>query len=158
LAVRTAKLALLARRSGTIAGSAMRELYRDEYVTVTLDPGRGLVRYIRSEHPYPSLDSVRDVHAEIARVLRALGERELKLLIDSRAAPPRNDPAFEAEIVRAFAGFASVFMARAALIKSAVGKLQVRRLSRAVWTDDSAPVVFNDEGEALSYLDASASP
>lgn len=84
--------------------------------------------------------------------MRTLAERELKLLIDSRAAPPRNDPEFELEIVRAFAGFSRVFVARAALIKSAAGKLQVRRLSREVWADDTAPVVFTHEDEALSYL------
>lgn len=131
----------------------MRELYADEYVTVTLDPGRGLVRYLRSERPYPSLDVVRSIHVEVAQVLHStISGRKLKLLIDSRAAPPRNDPEFEAEIVRSFAGFSRLFVARAALIKSAVGKLQVKRLSRAVWTDDDTPVVFDKEDEALSFL------
>ncbi|HEX6241784.1 MAG TPA: hypothetical protein VFZ61_12840, partial [Polyangiales bacterium] len=134
----------------------MPELYADSYVTVTLDPELGLVRYLRSERPYPSLESVRSVHTEIARVLKTVPGRSLKLLIDSRAAPPRNDPEFEAEIVRAFAGFSDLFVARAALIKSAVGKLQVKRLSRAVWTDSNEPVVFTSQDEALAYLGVSA--
>jgi hypothetical protein len=128
------------------------ELFADEHLTVTLDAASGLVRYVRSAQPYASLEAVRAIHSAMTQALRAHAGRPLKLLIDSRAAPPRNDPAFEAEIVRSFQAFGPLFAARAMLIRSAVGKLQVQRLTREVWSDALTTGVFASEAEALAYL------
>jgi hypothetical protein len=129
------------------------ELFADEHLRVTLDSASGLVRYVRSERPYASLETVRSIHATMTQALRAHAARPLKLLIDSRAAPARNDPDFEAEIVRAFQTFGPLFIARAMLVKSAVGKLQVQRLTREVWSSSLTPAVFSSEADALAYLE-----
>lgn len=127
-----------------------RVLYSDEYVTVTLDSRIGLVRYSRSPTPYPSLDVMREHSEKTSAAFRSVSTGNLGLLVDIRAAPPRNDDAFEAEVTRALSGLVSRFRAHAFLVKSAVGKLQARRLATS--RGDTPDSVFSDEAEALSHL------
>src|SRR4051812_36840230 len=108
-----------------------RVLFADVHVTVTFDVHGGLVCYRRTQAPYASLDVVRDLHEQLQVVLHTLSQGPLKLLLDTRDAPPRNDPGFETEISKAMQAFIVRFAVRAVLVKSAVGKLQVQRLWRA---------------------------
>ncbi len=123
-----------------------RTLYGDPHVTITLDDDARLVRYTRTAQPYASLDELRNVNANLREVLATLPRAKLALLIDVRDAPPRNDPAFEREIIDALTTLAERFRARATLVKSAVGRLQAQRIGR----DGSS--VFFDEAEALAHL------
>jgi hypothetical protein len=129
-----------------------RTLFADAHVTVTLDPATGLVRYQRTRQPYPSLEVVRDVHTRLAAVLQSLTHGNLKLLIDTREAPARNDDGFEAEIRKALQSFVPRFTSRAVLVKSAVGKLQVQRMERSSSASAGAAAVFASETEALAHL------
>jgi hypothetical protein len=74
----------------------------------------------------------------------------LKLLIDVRDAPPRNDAAFEAVITRLLEAFIKRFSAHAFLVRSAVGRLQTQRLARQ--RGNEHPLVFDDEEDALRHL------
>ncbi len=130
----------------------VRELFADAYVTLTLDAARGLVRYARSATPYPSLEDVRRVHEAVLGVLSSVPPDARKVLLDLRAAPPRNDPAFEAEVTRALQKMMPRFARRAVLVKSAAGRLQTQRLARE--RGDAAPAIFDDEADALAHLDA----
>jgi hypothetical protein len=128
-----------------------RVLLADPHLTVTLDEETGLVRYVRSREPYATLDVARTIHEKLPYVLPAQGQRRpLKLLIDVRAAPPRNDDAFEKEILRLFATFIMRFTAHAFLVKSAAGRLQTQRMAKERGGGDAA--VFDEEKAALRHL------
>lgn len=127
----------------------LRTLYSDLQVTVTIDDAPGVVRYTRSSEPYPSIEAVREQHGKLAVAMATLPSRSLQLLIDVREAPPRNDDAFEAELMRALAVMMPKFAMHASLVKTAVGRLQAARVAKARGGD---PVVFTDEAEALEYL------
>ncbi len=139
--------------SGAISSRPMNlALYSDPHVSITIDAAAGLVRYVRSHEPYPTLDVLRDLHRKIRDELSRLPPGELRLLIDVREAPARNDDPFEAEITRALRAIMPRFAARAVLVKSAVGLLQANRLARA--RGDGELAVFGDEAEALEYLNS----
>jgi hypothetical protein len=125
-------------------------LFADDYVQVTLDPKRGLVTYKRTSRPYQSIDEMRAVHRNMAAPLVKLSPKGLVLLFDVRDAPPRNDANFEAEVTKAISEFLPGFRAHAFLVRSAVGRLQVRRLATS--RGDSPSSVFSSEPEALAHL------
>jgi hypothetical protein len=126
-----------------------RVLFSDAHVTVTLDEARGFARYTRSRAPYATLDELRTSHAAMVAALPVPVPAGIRLLVDLREAPPRNDEAFEAEMRPLLAQFMQGFAARAVLVKSAVGRLQVQRLARPY---EARPQVFDDEGKALQHL------
>ncbi len=132
---------------------SLRVLFSDAHVTLTLDEESGLVRYVRSGERFPSLDVLRAVHEQIAAAAPIARRERLKLLLDVRQAPPRNDEAFEAEITRALVGFMPRFVAHAVLVKSAAGRLQSQRLARQRG-DNMA--VFDEEADALRHLGVAA--
>ena len=126
-------------------------LYGDEWITVSWDAGVGLVRYTRSSAAYPDVETaVRSFDAMRGAVRRVSPGGSAKLLIDTRRAPPRNDPAFEAQVQRATAEFATRFVRVATLMATAVGKLQAVRLAHERGAEK--PHVFDDEQAALAYL------
>jgi hypothetical protein len=125
-------------------------LFSDPYLEVTLDDTTGLVRYVRSSAAYPSLDVVRTSHEALLSALPARPRVSLKLLVDTRAAPARNDEAFEKVIQSTLASLLPRFASFAILVKSAVGKLQVSRLAKA--QSGQARLVCTTEAEALEHL------
>jgi hypothetical protein len=123
-------------------------LYQDAYVTITIDPGAGLVRYERSDVPYAAATDIERSYAAVgAAVTRLLPG--MKLLIDVRRAPPRNDAMYEAKVNEVFESFARRFVRHATLVRTAAGKLQTKRLAQARGTEAR---VFDDEAAALAYL------
>jgi hypothetical protein len=127
-----------------------RSLYADERISITLDEEAAVVRYVRTRERYESIEMVRELHDKIRDALAKLPRATLTLLVDVRQAPPRNDNPFEAEMSRAIESSASIFKRRAALVKSAVGKLQVKRIAKDRG-DDNFPI-FTDETEAIAFL------
>ena len=125
----------------------MRTLHADPYVTVTLD--EAVVRYTRSSEAYPSMSALRECNEKIRAAFATLPNGTLSLLIDVQNAPPRNDDAFEAEVLEALRLLAEQFPVRATLVRTAVGRLQTQRLAR---TRDDSFQVFSNEAEALAYL------
>jgi hypothetical protein len=138
-----------ARRSDKLQ-AVMRTLLADPLLTVSVEEARGLVRYQRTRLPLPSLEEMRALHERMAEALRGLPLKELKLLVDVRDAPPRNDPAFESEVTRILNSIISKFAAHAVLVRSAVGLLQVQRLERE--RNASGAAVFANEEAALRHL------
>ncbi|HVW29724.1 MAG TPA: hypothetical protein VHC69_30380 [Polyangiaceae bacterium] len=127
-------------------------LYSDEYATAAMEPKQGVIRYARTATPFPSLDDMRAHYAALLRTMTGIEPEKLALLLDLRAAPPRNDAAFETEAARAVGTLAGPFRVHAFLVKTAVGSLQVRRLSANNGTP--AKQVFTDETAALAFLTA----
>ena len=127
----------------------MRTLHADPFVTATLDEHAGIVRYTRSHESYPSIDALRDCNQKLRSAFAALPSGTLSLLLDVRNAPPRNDTAFEAEVLDALRTLAEQFPKRATLVRTAVGKLQTQRLARE---RQDGVHVFSDEAQALAYL------
>lgn len=127
----------------------IRTLHADAYVTVTLDEHTNVVRYTRSATTYPTIEVLRGSLEKIRGAFAKLPNGKLSLLIDVRIAPPRNDAAFEAEILEALRLLAAQFPLRATLVQTAVGKLQTQRLAR---TRDDDVQVFSNEAEALAHL------
>jgi hypothetical protein len=128
-------------------------LHKDEWITLSFDPGCGLVRYTRSAVPYPDLAAVERSLYGVRAVALPLAAG-LKLLIDVRLAPPRNDAAFEAHINRVIEEVWKRFGKVATLVRTAVGKLQTVRLAQERGVEK--PYVFADEQEALAYLGVAA--
>ncbi len=123
-------------------------LYEDEWVTVTFDPMSSLVRYTRSGHPYTDLAQLNRSFANVAAASIPRGP-SIKLLIDVRLAPARNDAPFESTTNAALEGFLKLFGTHATLVRTAVGKLQTARLARERGVEARA---FDDEAKALAYL------
>jgi hypothetical protein len=127
-----------------------RTLYEDAHVTITLDDEARLVRYRRSREPYTSLEVLRALNGKLRTVFAALPAGNLRLLLDVRDAPPRNDDAFELEIGGELRALTGRFSLHATLVKSAVGRLQAKRLAQA---RTEQPIgIFFEEAEALAYL------
>ena len=125
-------------------------LFADDYVEVTLDSARRLVRYKRSSRAFQSVEDMRTVHVNLAAPMKRVSTLAHVILFDVRDAPPRNDATFEAEVTRSISELLPGFRAHAFLVKSAVGRLQVRRLAAS--RGDSPSLVFSSESEALAHL------
>jgi hypothetical protein len=128
----------------------LRTIHADDYLTVTLDTEDRLVRFTRNANPFSTIDSVRAQHAALTAVLAGISPKSHALLIDLRAAIPRNDSAFEAEISRIVVLLVGAFRKHAFLVRTAVGGLQVRRMSAANGAMPEA--TFSSEAAALAYL------
>jgi hypothetical protein len=134
----------------------VRALFADEYLTITFDTDSRVVRFVRNDKRYPSMEVVRAEHVALASAIAHIVPKEHALLIDVRVAPPRNDEAFEAEITRLVTSLVNKFKKHAFLVQTAVGTLQVRRLSAV--QGSPAAATFSDEGAALTYLTSQDKP
>jgi hypothetical protein len=125
----------------------MGELYRNDYYVVVWRQGEPFLRVNRTNKAYAEVAEAARANDEVARAMRNRGPR--RLLLDLREGPPgRNDQAFEDTTRRWRAELGRLFDRRAVLVKSAVGKLQVRRINAGV---DNL-LVTQDEAEAIRYL------
>lgn len=124
-------------------------LLSSPYVRSEYDAPHRLVRYTRTALGFSEMIALEAAYGDLIRSTLHLHLADLGLLVDVRAAPPRNDPAFEEVMahyrIRMMRGFARV----AILVQSAVGKLQVRRHSH---DDGIVSLVTQEEKEALTYL------
>jgi hypothetical protein len=118
------------------------------YFRIVTEPARSLVRIVRSNEVMPrDEEAVRRAFGALVEPLRKLAG--YKALIDLRNGPTgRNDDEFERATRSAQTELVRNFSRVAFLVRSAVGKLQVRRLARG----GNAGNVFLDEQEALRYL------
>jgi hypothetical protein len=125
-----------------------RQLHEDSYFRVTADDEGRVVRLVRSARPFPTLEAVERSFEAVAFSMITI-RHGWALLVDSRAAPIRNDAGFEEILARARARIVARFGCAAVLVASDLGKLQVARYGRE---DSRSPRVFGDEAEALAYL------
>lgn len=127
-----------------------RALFEDRYVVLVFDEPRRLVRYARTREPYPTLEAMRASHDAVAAAVAWLPRQTLRLLVDLRDAPPRNDEAFEKQASRSLGNFLPAFRAHAVLMRTAVGRLQAQRMSRT--SPGAQMAVFTAEADALAHL------
>ncbi|HEY4120750.1 MAG TPA: hypothetical protein VGM56_22950 [Byssovorax sp.] len=135
----------MTERSDAPPSSGSRELYRSALLVVDVDVVRSIVRCVRT----PGVgDLPPDMRAAV-RSMVGLARGRFGLLVDVREAPFNNDPEFERrmkpELELLYANFAAV----AIVVKSAVGRMQVRRQASEV---GERAHVFNVADDALAYL------
>jgi len=99
---------------------------------------------------FDSVVELNDTFSKMELAVQGVVKQRSVLFIDSREAPLRNDPVFEAAFEANRRRFIRGFRKVSALVKTAVGKLQIQRHSKI----DGIPIgVFTDPGEALAYLE-----
>lgn len=121
----------------------------NHYFSLTYFPEISVVRFTRTENPYPSNEELERLHEQIGPMLDRLGRQNLCLLVDMRSAPLNNTPGFEQSMARGRVILLRGFSRISVLVRTAVGALQARRYSR----EDSINVhVFQDEATAVTFL------
>jgi hypothetical protein len=113
-----------------------------------LHEGR-IIRIQRSERPYQNAAALNQERLLLGDALDKLGRKGRGLLIDSRAAPPSTDERLHEEFRRFRMEVARGFDRVAALVRTKVGILQVKRL---VADKTSSVQAFDDEAAAIGYL------
>jgi hypothetical protein len=125
------------------------KIYEAVYFHIELDVRTGIIRLSRTSRAYESLVDVGLSHAAVHERLWDLRGRHLVLLLDLRAAPPRNDPEFEEALVASRRELFSFFDRVAILVRTAAGMMQLTRMVRS---DGGGAGVFHDEEKAIDYL------
>ena len=128
---------------------AIIEIFRDEFTTITIDPMRPLVRSVRSDIPFPSLEVLEIAVANQIRTYDELGRGNRVLCIDLRAVMGRNDVEFEERMAKLRLRLYGGFLRIGVLVRSSVGALQIKRLLQE---DKLARMVTTDESALLDYL------
>jgi len=129
--------------------ASVTRLLETPFSTIELDRHNLLVRFTRSEQPFATAAEIDHESNEIERVLEKF--RRSRLLVDLRAAVPmRDDPAFEAAMIRFRQKLLRGSDRAVILVRTAVGALQVKRHMRE---DGSSVEVFQGEDEALGHLE-----
>jgi hypothetical protein len=102
--------------------------------------------------PFGSMEELTSANQQVVRQIRP-EHREWGIVVDMRQAPPRNDPSFESAM-RGLRDAVEVRFARTAvLLETAVGLLQVTRLTR----EDGA-TTFATQSEAAAVRFARGQP
>jgi hypothetical protein len=128
----------------------LRELFRCDHITLRYDKLRDLVIATRSHLHWNSIGELHAAFDRMDQLIAVLPRHRTVLLIDSREAPLRNDPVFESEFEMRRRRFIQGFKRVAALVKTAVGRLQIQRHSKI----DNIPIgVFTELDEVRDYLE-----
>jgi hypothetical protein len=86
-----------------------------------------LVVIQRTSETYATLDSLTQCFDQLVAAIASVERAQYVLLIDTRQAPARNDPQFEAVFERQRARMLTGFSQCAVIVATAAGKLQVHR-------------------------------
>ncbi|WP_438017856.1 hypothetical protein WMF18_01635 [Sorangium sp. So ce315] len=108
----------------------LREIERNPYTAIYHDPTQQLVALKRSSRHYPSIDVLEQNFERIEQALGFVSKQRSVLLVDARDAPLRNDDTFDDAFSRGHARLTQGFKRSAVILKSAIGVLQVGRLSK----------------------------
>lgn len=128
-----------------------RILHESDYYRVEKLARSSILRVTRSSRPFDSAAAVDLACNPVQRALDAAGRRNHALLVDTRAAIGRNDPASEKMFQTHRREMAIGFRRVAVLVSTPVGLLHSKRLLAEDGTGEVARV-FIDEQEALTYL------
>jgi len=126
-----------------------KQIFQNEHFIVLVEEQKGLVRTVRNDRGFGSIQELEAAFTELSEILDGLGRERYVLLADIRAAPGRNDPQFEAAIQRLRPRWIGGFRKVGVLVRSAVGLLQVQRYAKQ---DGVERRVSTDEAELLKYL------
>lgn len=111
----------------------------------------GVVEVVRTERGFDSLEEIEQAHLAVERALDLLPRDRLGIVVDLRRAPARNDPEFERVMPRHRARLFEGFAARAIVVSTAVGVLQVKRHMKQDGFDVG---VFTDVADAVAHCNA----
>lgn len=106
----------------------------------------------RTSTPFTSVDEITSANSEVVSRIRA-EHRRWGVVVDMRRAPRRNDPAFEAAMRGLREAVETRFARTAVLLETAVGLLQVKRLTR-----EDAADTFATQDEAAAFRFARGEP
>jgi hypothetical protein len=137
--------------NSTTSSSLTRELVRNPYCVVTYDSTTRIVRFIRSSVPMASLEEAARNFGQAVSVINALGRSRIRLILDLRQAPSKNEPQYEQAMAEHRRQVAKDIQRVAVLVRTAAGRLQVQRL---VKSDHIQQLVVSDEAEAIAHLTA----
>ena len=133
--------------------SASAPLLATAYGSIIWDTNHSIARFVRTSLGYATVEDIEREGTLVERALQKAGK--IRLLVDLRAAIPRNDPEFEADIVKFRRKLWGGGQKIAILVNTAMGALQVKRHMR----EDGVTVeVFTQEAAALAYLAQRATP
>jgi hypothetical protein len=133
----------------------VRELLRRKHCIVEIDEDAGILRRARTAEPFASVEELEWSFAELLATIAPFDRTRLGQLIDVREAPPRTDPAFEAVVMKHNAAVYRGFRATAILVRSAAGRLHVKRMTDASGVEAH---VFVNEEEAIEFLRRPSAP
>ena len=97
------------------------------YFVTTVISQHGLIVFRRTDRAYDEVADCDDACRGLVRRLDMFSRRGLSLMGDLRSAPPRSDPAFEATMNRYRRDIFRHFHLSAVLVRTAWGKMQMRR-------------------------------
>jgi hypothetical protein len=141
----------LGRRPGSSGSfpSVPKQVFLSDYFTILVEERKGIVRTVRSDKPFASIQELEADFEALIKALDDLGRARYALIADIRAAPGRNDPQFEAALQRIRPRWMGGFRKVGVLVQSAVGMLQIKRYTKQ---DDIKRLVTTDEDEILKYF------
>ena len=111
------------------------------------DPMQRVVLLRRMGLPFGSLDELSAANQQVVQLIRP-EHRAWGIVVDMRQAPPRNDPSFESAMRGLRDAVELRFARTAVLLGTAVGLLQVTRLTRE---DGATSLATQSEAEALRF-------
>jgi len=132
-----------------MAEDSPRALVSNEYCRVVFDPRTQIARFTRTSAPIQSLEQAARHFGEAIAALDALGRARIRLIIDSREAPMKNDPQYETAMAEHRRQVARGIPRIAVIVKTAVGRLHAQRLGKE---DHLRQAVVGTDEEALEYL------
>jgi hypothetical protein len=127
----------------------MELLLENDYVRLSVDRSRRLVRYQRSATPFESVAAYDQMIDQLLGALATVERHEYAILCDLRSGPLRSGDEFEPSALRFRRDVFRDFGRSAVLVRTQVGRLQVARHEKV---QGPGPLVFSDEDAALSYL------
>lgn len=131
------------------------ELDRCVFSVTRHSPEARLLVITRLPAPYGDTTDIELHFRRLTSATVTVPRHRTALLIDSRFAPARNDPAFEEVFARCRQEFMRGFRRLAGLMRTSAGMLQA---SRHVRMDGIEMGLFTDPCEALAYLRAPLTP
>lgn len=126
----------------------MIELLRTRHFVVESVSGTPRIEVTRTAEPFESIEEMRAAFTEVSKVLDREGRHTSALLVDTRAAPPRNDPEFEAAFDPIRVALLSGFPKIALLVRTTAGRLQAERHAKS---DGLRVAVFTDIEDARAF-------
>lgn len=128
--------------------AAFAVLFENPWMIVTLEHAERMVRIQRTSAPFTD-EALATLKPVAESILPPAKRQRLTLLFDTRLAPLMGDDDMERKLGAASAVLVAGFARSAVLVRTAVGKLQATRFSRA---NDRTTHIFDDEAAAVSYL------
>lgn len=133
----------------------VREIYRSPFFIASVNDERRILSRARTDRAFETISEAQEAYEAMLKVVELFDRATHALLVDTRLAPPRNDPAFEQLIHRFYPRLYAGYPRIAAVVKTQVGRLQITRIAQAFNYDIRT---FMTEGEARAYLESAGAP